>query len=274
MAWFPDVSRRRVNWSRSPGSLSQIKPSLFTTPRMMLSLLQFRMTITDSWATTASGTGNFSRFVLTRTRAAQCASPITTYNQIADTNPSVTFTGQLSDVSQVEKFELSAEAYAQRSGNPMPPEASHSSLNLSPADTVLAHKQRQKLGRFAEKPDEESQETEEDVNIQVGSRCQVESTEPGFHKRGAVRFVGKTKFALGVWVGVEYDEPIGKNDGSSVLRFPFLNCKFADRYPRPESRERSISSVNKIMGCLFDQAKSKLEISRLRRSTLMRRCND
>jgi tubulin-folding cofactor B len=43
--------------------------------------------------------------------------PITTYFQITDTNPSVTFTGQLSDVSQVEKFELSEEAYAQRNGN-------------------------------------------------------------------------------------------------------------------------------------------------------------
>ncbi|KAF9646315.1 hypothetical protein BDM02DRAFT_3171848 [Thelephora ganbajun] len=115
--------------------------------------------------------------------------------KIIDTNPSVTLTGQLSDVSQVEKFELSEEAYAQRN------------------DTVLAYKQRQKLGRFAEKPDEESQKTEEDVNIQVGSRCQIESTEPGFHKRGTVRFVGNTKFAPGTWVGVEYDEPIGKNDG-------------------------------------------------------------
>ena len=37
--------------------------------------------------------------------------------QIVDTDPSITFTGQLSDVSQVEKFELSEEAYAQRNGN-------------------------------------------------------------------------------------------------------------------------------------------------------------
>ena len=42
---------------------------------------------------------------------------MTTCIQIADTNPSITFTGQLSDVSQVEKFELSEEAYAQRNGN-------------------------------------------------------------------------------------------------------------------------------------------------------------
>jgi tubulin-folding cofactor B len=89
-------------------------------------------------------------------------------------------------------------------------------LRFYPPDTVLAYKQRQKLGRFAEKADEEQQETEEDVNIQVGSRCQIESTEPGFHKHGTVRFVGKPKFSHGVWVGVEYDEPIGKNDGSSV----------------------------------------------------------
>jgi len=126
--------------------------------------------------------------------------------KVTDTNPSITFTGQLSDVSQVEKFELSQEAYAQRN------------------DTVLAYKQRQKLGRFAEKPDQESHETEEEVNIQVGSRCQVESTEPGLHKRGTVKFVGETKFALGVWVGVEYDEPIGKNDGS-VQGESYFECR-------------------------------------------------
>ena len=71
--------------------------------------------MTDSWVTMALGTGNTSRSVLTY--AVQCVSQITTCVQIADTNPSVTFTGQLSDVSQVEKFELSEEAYAQRNGN-------------------------------------------------------------------------------------------------------------------------------------------------------------
>jgi len=70
--------------------------------------------MTGSWATMAFGTGSTSRSVLTYT--ARYFLQIITCIQIADTNPSVTFTGQLSDVSQVEKFELSEEAYAQRSG--------------------------------------------------------------------------------------------------------------------------------------------------------------
>lgn len=155
----------------------------------------------------------------------------------------------------------------------MPPRVYTVLSNFLLPDTVLAYKQRQKLGRFAEQPDEDSRETEEDVNIQIGSRCQIESSEPGFHKRGTVRFVGKTKFALGTWIGVEYDEPIGKNDGSSVSRFLSLNRRSTDRHPCAESKERVISSANRSMACSLDRTRLKPEISRWRRSTLTRRCN-
>lgn len=46
--------------------------------------------------------------------------------------------------------------------------------------------------------------------IKVGDRCEV---EPG-EKRGVVKFVGQAEsLAPGFWVGVQYDEPLGKHDG-------------------------------------------------------------
>ncbi|KAL0576747.1 hypothetical protein V5O48_005237 [Marasmius crinis-equi] len=127
--------------------------------------------------------------------------------KVEDLNPSASFTGQLTDVSQVEKFELSEEAYAQRQ------------------DTVLAYKQRNKVGRFAPKEETTTRKAPE-VNVPLGSRCEVESSEPGLSKRGTVRFVGQTKFGTGdgVWVGVEYDEPFGKNDGS-VQGERYFECR-------------------------------------------------
>lgn len=106
------------------------------------------------------------------------------------------------DESLVEKYVMDDDTYAAR------------------RDTVLAFKQRNKLGRFDPSKDASSSTASADEplpeGLNIGARCQVDllSGAGSNQRRGTVRFVGTTKFATGTWVGVEYDEPVGKNDGS------------------------------------------------------------
>ncbi|XP_055331805.1 tubulin-folding cofactor B-like [Paramacrobiotus metropolitanus] len=112
--------------------------------------------------------------------------------------------GEFEDVSKVKKFELSEEEYANR------------------AESLRAFKQRHKMGQFDEKEKELKSESVQKKTseqqaladaITVGSRCLVTVADQP-KKRGVVLFKGSTKFKPGIWVGVKYDEPLGKNDGS------------------------------------------------------------
>ncbi|XP_072551809.1 tubulin-folding cofactor B [Salminus brasiliensis] len=115
-----------------------------------------------------------------------------------------TLSGAFSDLSKVEKFEISDDAYEKR------------------ADSVRNFKKNMKLGRFNEedmaKREEAFVQKEEEekaalASITVGKRCQVQvAGQPT--KIGTVMFVGTAEFKPGYWVGVKYDEPLGKNDGS------------------------------------------------------------
>lgn len=132
---------------------------------------------------------------------------------VIDTNPQAR-AGQYDDVSQVEKFELTADEYAKRS------------------DTVRAFKMRNKLGRFnpetaaamEAKAEADAVEGEEKAkDIAVGNRCEVLVQGSGGARRGTVRYVGRPQFSAGWWIGVQYDEPVGKNDGS-VKGVSYFNC--------------------------------------------------
>ncbi|KAJ8683039.1 hypothetical protein QAD02_018831 [Eretmocerus hayati] len=111
---------------------------------------------------------------------------------------------QTVDESNVEKFELSEEEYAKRT------------------DTVAAFLKEHKLGKYneeeAKKREEEKlkeREKEEKLisSMKIDDRCEV--TVPGNPKRRAtIKYIGQTDFKSGCWIGVKYDEPFGKNDGS------------------------------------------------------------
>ncbi|XP_038075221.1 tubulin-folding cofactor B-like [Patiria miniata] len=116
--------------------------------------------------------------------------------------------GEFEDLSKVEKYEITDDDYSKRT------------------DSVLAFKKKHKMGQFREEDPEEAaqrealkkeKEAEEERlagAIEVGSRCQVNIPSAPPVKRGTVMFVGKTDFKPGFWIGVKFDEPMGKNDGS------------------------------------------------------------
>jgi len=125
---------------------------------------------------------------------------------VTDTRPPGART-DFTDLSSVEKYVMPSSEYEARN------------------DSVLAWKKKQQLGRFD--PNAPSLEAakisalEAEIssrNIHLGARCQLLPAETDA-RRGTVRYVGavgEIPGGAGPWVGVELDEPTGKNDGSLV----------------------------------------------------------
>ncbi|KAJ6186319.1 hypothetical protein N7519_007620 [Penicillium mononematosum] len=144
--------------------------------------------------------------------------------EVNDSRPQ-TMRANFTDLSSVEKYVLPTETYEARS------------------DSVLAWKKNQKLGRFdpnALSPEEalrhqvEKDQTEiQTRDITVAKRAIVLPSSPPHIRRGTIRFVGPAPTIpitgpgrelqrdaelpadlQPIWVGIELDEPMGKNDGS------------------------------------------------------------
>lgn len=123
------------------------------------------------------------------------------YIVVTDTNPdslaNQLLHGQASDGAE---FQYTDREYENRDG------------------TVLKWKQKERLGRFD--PQYRSK-MESDQQMQkgalgdmtIGERCAI--TAPGKpERRGWLRYVGPVDTLTGVWCGVEFDTPSGKNNGS------------------------------------------------------------
>ncbi|XP_026453772.1 tubulin-folding cofactor B-like isoform X1 [Papaver somniferum] len=115
---------------------------------------------------------------------------------ILDLDPSsVTAGGWLEDTSLVEKYSISEEAYDKLGGTFRKYKEKFASQNPSVVENKITDNYMEDLC----------------ANIKVGDRCEV---EPG-EKRGVVKFVGRAEnIAPGFWIGVQYDEPLGKHDGT------------------------------------------------------------
>eukprot|EP00039_Didymoeca_costata_P001459 m.52711 g.52711 ORF g.52711 m.52711 type:complete len:240 (+) comp10812_c0_seq6:172-891(+) len=129
---------------------------------------------------------------------------------VVDANPHST-ASQFEDLSLVDKMEMPDEEYNKLSF------------------TVRAYKERNKMGRFNPEIKAKMEETaaqkevegeEEAKSMSIGDRCEV---TVGGVKRGEIMYIGKPEFQKGWWIGVKYDEPLGKNDGS-VQGVRYFQC--------------------------------------------------
>ena len=134
---------------------------------------------------------------------------------VIDTDPfSLSRNGGLTDTTLVEKYRISDENYDKRSNTIRQyikdQRAKDPNFKLKPKSTPAtagaAGFSSHAPGEAGPPPGIESVE-----GITVGARCEV---MPGA-RRGLVKFVGESEvLKAGYWVGVQFDEPVGKNDGS------------------------------------------------------------
>ncbi|KAK3912516.1 Tubulin-folding cofactor B [Frankliniella fusca] len=103
-----------------------------------------------------------------------------------------------------EKFDLTPEEYAKKTG------------------TVREFLAKNRLGKYNEEEQKKIAEAKQALkeaeekaakDINVGNRCEVKVAGAPV-RRATVMFVGEMDGKTGLWVGLKYDEPLGKNDGS------------------------------------------------------------
>jgi tubulin-folding cofactor B len=137
---------------------------------------------------------------------------------IIDTDPfSLSRGGGLTDTSLVQKYRMDDATYDKKSGTMRDyirkKRADDPNFKLKPMSTpasaaAAAGAPHSMVAGFDKQP---APGAESVVHITVGGRCEV---EPGA-RRGVIKFVGEINqiAAGGHWVGIQFDEPVGSNDG-------------------------------------------------------------
>lgn len=107
--------------------------------------------------------------------------------------------------SSIEKFELTDKQYDER------------------RNTVRDYLKTHHLGKYNEeemkaleerKQQEQAEQEKKAESINIGDRCLVTR---GARRVGTVRYKGTFHLKPGIFIGVEFDEPLGMNDGRWVI---------------------------------------------------------
>lgn len=138
---------------------------------------------------------------------------------IVDKDPnSLAKTGWLENVNLVEKYMISENDYDKRKNTVRNYKREQLAKDPNWKPKCMMQVPGKENEAAPEIPGADSVE-----GMKVGDRCEV---QPGA-RRGEVMFVGEAKgeknLAPGYWVGVKFDEPLGRNDGS-VKGVKYFEC--------------------------------------------------
>ncbi|CAG9815288.1 unnamed protein product [Phaedon cochleariae] len=129
------------------------------------------------------------------------------------------------DLSNVPKYEITDDEYSKKS------------------DSVRSFLQKNKLGKYNEQFEQkkemlEAEEKKLAEQTHVGSRCKV-TVQNAPDRLGKVMYSGPIQGLPGYWIGVKYDEPLGKNDGT---------CKGKRYFECPDKYGAFVKPVNVLCG--------------------------
>lgn len=127
------------------------------------------------------------------------------YLHVVDSDPNRT-AEQFNDLSSVDKYEISEEAYDKRRDTFRKFKQKYLSKEEDPEEEKRRQEERER---------DEAVEAAAAERIELGARCEFDGKGAAVKQRGTVRYVGEVHFREGVWVGVELDEPAGKHDGKA-----------------------------------------------------------
>lgn len=112
--------------------------------------------------------------------------------------------GGLTDTSLVEKYRMDDDKYNERKGTV------REFIKEKKAKEAAERQKRREEGLEVAAPGEDSVAHIHGAGG-LGSRCEV---QPGA-RRGVIRWIGESEHLNpGYWVGVQFDEPVGRNNGS------------------------------------------------------------
>eukprot|EP00735_Rhodelphis_limneticus_P008307 TRINITY_DN2120_c0_g1::TRINITY_DN2120_c0_g1_i1::g.12914::m.12914 TRINITY_DN2120_c0_g1::TRINITY_DN2120_c0_g1_i1::g.12914 ORF type:complete len:303 (+),score=39.36,sp/Q67Z52/TBCB_ARATH/45.53/3e-74,Ubiquitin_2/PF14560.1/3.1e-30,CAP_GLY/PF01302.20/6.9e-23,ubiquitin/PF00240.18/0.0058 TRINITY_DN2120_c0_g1_i1:87-911(+) len=150
-------------------------------------------------------------------------SPLDGYTlHVQDTDPfSMSAHGGLEDLSLVQKYVMPDDEYNKRDNTYR--KYKETMLAKDPSWTLDTEMKRRKDPNYEPKAQITDPEYGGDLakDMKVEDRCEV---YPG-SRRGSIRYVGKAEnLGPGYWIGVEYDEPFGKNNGT-VKGVKYFECE-------------------------------------------------